>query len=1314
MANAGRDFSMTNHTPVFTSSSATGSFTEFADTTDSTTLHTLSGTMSFKDSDKTDTHTTSATLQSAVLSSGTIIPATSLTHFQTAMHSQILSDSNGSGQLQWNFSDADEDFDFLAKNQTLVLTYDITVSDNHGGTAIQTVKVTVTGTDDKPVINMTTTATVSEQANQTLSLSPDTVHVALNFTDDDLTNTGYTATVIGVAASGATAGLLPGPFGDAELMAFYHVDNVIKNSGSSAGTINTTFSAPDLAFDYLAAGQHLDITYTVQLDDHAGGLSTQTVTVTVVGTNDKPVFLSCPESASLVEDQNVDPSGNLTAHGDLFFTDVDLADAHTVSTTVSASRSGGGAIPLTNAQLLAAFGTSLEDSTGHLLGEVDWNFGLANGATNFLNGGETLKLVYHVTVDDGHGGTATQDVTVTVLGVNHPVVITSAPESSTVAEQDATTGSPVPDTTPTTPAGTLAFTDQDTSDTHTVTVSLDSTSGPTPPAATQADLAAALTTVLHDSTGTGSGSIDWNFAIADKDLDYLAANETLTVNYDIKVADGSTSSTQTVSVVITGANDAPVITSGPESASLSELPGVTNSSAIDTTSPVPTGTLNFNDVDLSDIHSVSVALDSAVWSVGSGEVPAQTLGDLQAALTTALHDSTGTGTGSIDWTFAIQDSDLDFLSVGETLTVQYDVIVADATTTSTQTVTVTINGASDPLLVTPVSVDASDTLNNDTGSLLASGSISDVSHPVDLSTPRTIAAVNGSAADVGVLVAGTYGSLQLNADGSYAYYANASVDPLQAGDNVSDQFNFTVDDGQGHQATTTLTINVAGVDDYPVITAASASGSVTEDAGPAAIVNGDFETGNLSGWSTSGSHIHVAQFELGGSFGHYSVQLAPTSIEETLSQDITTTPGQHYFLSFDLIGDPEGFNTPFTVTWDGVQLMSVTNVAPGIHHYAFDVSGDSLLSTTSLQFSYADDADGMILDSVNVSPATGPATESTAGSISFSDAETTDTHTASFAAVGSGYVGTFSLDPLSESGGAGSVAWHFTVNNADIQFLAQGQTLTQDYFVTIDDGHGGTATQDVTVTLNGTNDAPTAVGETVVTDVGAGGSVAIPGWALASNDTDPDTTDHLSLAGITASSGGSASAAFGQVSFTDDATPGGSFDYTTTDGMTISANSATATIVNNPTSATTLTAGSGDSILIAQGSEQLVGGAGNDVLIGTSSGNLMSGGGGNDTFAFLQPLPTAPGQITDFNTTTEHDRIAISASNFGGGLTAGMDVTSTFESSADNNFSGAAEFHFDTANQTLYFSADGTQASAHAIVAVQSGAVINPHDMLIV
>ncbi|KJC34220.1 hypothetical protein UB31_39195 [Bradyrhizobium sp. LTSP849] len=1298
---------MTNHTPAFTSSSATGSFTELANATDSTTLHTLSGTMTFTDSDHSDTHTTAATLHSAVLSSGTIIPAFSLAHFQTAMQSQILSDHNGSGQLKWNFSDADDDFDFLAKNQTLVLTYDIKVSDNHGGTAIQTVKVTITGTDDKPVINMATTATVTEQANQTLSLSPDTVHVALNFTDDDLTNTGHTATVIGVSASGAIAGLLPGSLGNAELMAFYHVNNVVKTSGSSTGTINTTFSAPDLAFDYLAAGQHLDITYTVQLDDHAGGVSTQTVMVTVVGTNDKPVFLSCPESAALAEDQNVSPTGNLTAHDSLLFSDIDLADVHSVSTTVTATRSGGGSIPLTNAQLLAAFGTSLHDSTGHVIGDIDWNFAFPNSSANFLNGGETLKLVYHVAVDDGHGGSTTQDVTITILGVNHPVVITSGAESSTVTEQDVVTGSPTPDTTPTIPAGTLAFTDQDTNDTHTVTTTLDSTSGPTPPAATQADLATAVTTVLHDSTGTGTGSIDWNFAIPDKDLDYLAANETLTVNYDIKVADGSTSSTQTVSVVITGANDAVAITSGPESASVAEQPGQANSSAPDTTA---VQTLNFTDVDLSDVHSVGVTLTSAVWSADPSFVPGDTLNDLQAALVTALHDSTGSGTGGIDWSFNLPDRDLDFLGAGETLTATYVVTVSDGSTSSTQQVTITATGAADAMTVNPVTATINDTSSIDAGSIVAQGdAIHDVSDsPGDGSVSLSITAVNGQAANVGTSIAAAHGTLLVESDGSYRYTASSALDQLQNEDNSTEQFTITVTNGLGESHDTTLTFNVFGANDAPVITAANSVGTLTEDAGTAVIVNGGFEAGNLSGWTAVGAIPD--QLVLGGQYGDYSALLSNGFLE----QNIATVAGQHYTLSFEVAGDPDASSSSFSVFWDGAQILASTHVEFGFTKFTFDVVGDGGGGSTPLEFDFATDGAGLLLDAVLVSPTPGPAVETTDGSISLSDAEAADTHTASITPLGSGYVGTFSLDPVSEVPGSGSVAWHYSVNNADIQFLAQGQTLVQTYAVTVLDSHGASTVQDVSVAINGVNDAPTAVGETVVTDAGANGSVAIPGWALALNDTDPDATDQVSLGAVTGSSGGTASLASGYALFTDDATIGGSFNYTASDGMTTSGNTATDTVVNNAASASTLTAGSGDSVLVAtQGTEQLVGGAGNDVLIGTASGNVMSGGGGNDTFAFLQ-IPTAISQITDFNNTSQHDRIAISANSFGGGLTPGMDVTPTFETSADNTFSGAAEFHFDTGNQTLYFSADGTQASAHAIVAVQAGVVINPHDILLV
>ena len=109
----------------------------------------------------------------------------------------------------------------------------------------------------------------------------------------------------------------------------------------------------------------------------------------------------------------------------------------------------------------------------------------------------------------------------------------------------------------------------------------------------------------------------------------------------------------------------------------------------------------------------------------------------------------------------------------------------------------------------------------------------------------------------------------------------------------------------------------------------------------------------------------------------------------------------------------------------------------------------------------------------------------------------------------------------------------------------------------------------------------------------------------------------------------------------------------------------------------------------------------------------MTGGGGNDTFAFLQ-VPTAPGQITDFNNTTQHDRIAISANGFGGGLTAGMDVTSTFESSGRQYVLGLGRIPLRHGEPDALFQRGRHPGSAHAVVAVQAGAVINPHDILIV
>ena len=102
----------------------------------------------------------------------------------------------------------------------------------------------------------------------------------------------------------------------------------------------------------------------------------------------------------------------------------------------------------------------------------------------------------------------------------------------------------------------------------------------------------------------------------------------------------------------------------------------------------------------------------------------------------------------------------------------------------------------------------------------------------------------------------------------------------------------------------------------------------------------------------------------------------------------------------------------------------------------------------------------------------------TEGSFGFSDSDIADTHTIAVAAQTPGSVGTFSAAIHTDTTGdgtGGSVNWLFTVDNADVAFLAPGETRVEHFLVTISDAHGGMAQRDVAVTLNGTyNDAPVA------------------------------------------------------------------------------------------------------------------------------------------------------------------------------------------------------------------------------------------------
>ncbi len=121
------------------------------------------------------------------------------------------------------------------------------------------------------------------------------------------------------------------------------------------------------------------------------------------------------------------------------------------------------------------------------------------------------------------------------------------------------------------------------------------------------------------------------------------------------------------------------------------------------------------------------------------------------------------------------------------------------------------------------------------------------------------------------------------------------------------------------------------------------------------------------------------------------------------------------------------------------------------------------------------------------------------------------------------------------------------------------------------------------------------------------------------------------------------------------------------------------------------------------------------VLLGIDGNDVLTGGPGENIYQFGAPPTAGNDQINNF--TSGKDEVAVSAAGFGGGLTAGEDVSAggVFGSDATANFASPSErFHFDTANQTLYYSSTGAAATAIALAHIEAGGTVTAHDIHVV
>ncbi|RUX29698.1 hypothetical protein EOA13_11655 [Mesorhizobium sp. M7A.F.Ca.US.011.01.1.1] len=181
------------------------------------------------------------------------------------------------------------------------------------------------------------------------------------------------------------------------------------------GTIHYDTANIDSTIQALGAGEVLTdkVTYAIQLGN--GTLSWATATIRFTGTNDVPVITSGPQAGSVVEDAPTTPdlTDSLNAAGTIAFNDVDLIDGHTASFAATAGETALGTFSL----------DPVSEAAGAAAGSVQWHYALDNAAAQYLAAGQSVVEHYTVTVDDGHGSTATQVVAVTITGTNDAPVI---------------------------------------------------------------------------------------------------------------------------------------------------------------------------------------------------------------------------------------------------------------------------------------------------------------------------------------------------------------------------------------------------------------------------------------------------------------------------------------------------------------------------------------------------------------------------------------------------------------------------------------------------------------------------------------------------------------------------------------------------------------------------------------------------------------------------------------------------------------------------------------------------------------------------
>ncbi|MBR9880259.1 MAG: DUF4347 domain-containing protein [Gammaproteobacteria bacterium] len=744
----------------------------------------------------------------------------------------LVISSSGSAEYQLDNDNPAVEALRLSGN-TLPESFVYEISDRAGVTSQATITITIQGANDAPVgVDDSGVAIEKGGINNATAGQDASGNVLSNDTDVDLN--GESKAVSGIRVGDEPLGVFTDVSGATDVFGSYGILTITPD-----GNYRYVVEDDTAAVEALGAGETLSETFSYRITDALGLDDIAVLTITIEGAQDNPVATDNTTSAQAPSTDGatpaVDGTGNLIGDNDGDGVDVDVDAIDQGALSIGAIRPGsvaaGGAMTS-----LGGISASVDGQYGRLTVNADGSYRYVvdgdNAAVQALAAGATLSEIFTYRLIDSAGNPDLAELVVTVTGANDPPISVA---DNAIAVEAGGTANATPGVDPT---GNVLTNDNDVDGQP---LSVDQVRFNATTVAAGQPLAGRYGTLTLNTDGSFSYVVDNSNPTVEA---LRTANDTLTEVFVYRSVDPlGVSTTARLTVTIQGRDDAPVAADNIALAVADNDQG---------TGRDPSGNVldNDSDIDAGDRIAVSAARPGTEAAGGALSTP--------SAGTITLTGQYGTLTLATDgsYTYAVDQNNAEILGLGP-LEFRRDIFTYEARDLAglvdLAELTVFVRGQNQAPLpgadgglaveaggrdnATPGADAVGNVLDND------SDVDGDINLGVNLLGPNlTVTGVRtgddpsaGTEGTLGNALVGRYGSLVMEADGSYRYQVdddNPEVQALrQSGQTLVDVFTYALEDRWGGPASASLTISIDGRNDAP--TARDDSGDAVDIGGGA-------------------------------------------------------------------------------------------------------------------------------------------------------------------------------------------------------------------------------------------------------------------------------------------------------------------------------------------------------------------------------------------------------------------------------------------------------------------------------------------------